>query len=135
MINYKNNRIVICKEVQAPAEAVWGVFTDTHLWPIWGPSLVDVDCKHRHIKLGCEGRVKTLFSFWLPFTITEYRHMDFWSWRVGSWEATGHKIIPTNDNSCKVCFDISWWCAVYLPVCWFALSRINKIATTQKMSP
>lgn len=131
MIVFNKKRISICREIKAPAEAVWGVFTDTHLWPIWGPSLVDVECNHRHIKMGSEGRVKTLFSLWLPFTVTEFRYMDSWSWRIGSIKATGHKIIPTDEKSCKICFDMAWWFAAYLPICWFALCKIDKIASTR----
>jgi len=130
MIACEKYRISICKEIKAPAATVWEILTDTHLWPIWGPSLLDVDCNHQYIQMGSEGRVKTLFSFWLPFTITEFRYLDYWSWRVGSLEATGHKIIPTNDNSCAICFDMAWWFAAYLPICWFALFKIDRIVST-----
>lgn len=134
MIVFLRNRIAICKEIKGSAGVVWEIVTDTHLWPVWGPSLLEVDCKDRHIKSGSEGRVKTLFSFWLPFTIVKFRSMDFWSWRIGHLEATGHKIIPTSDNSCKLCFDMPWWAAAYLPVCWFALFKINKLASPPKSS-
>jgi len=132
MIFFLKKRISICREIQAPAEVVWAVFTDTHLWPKWGASVLEVDCNDRYIKMGSAGRVRTLFSFWLPFTITTFRHMDFWSWRIGPLDATGHKIITTNENSCKLCFDMAWWFAAYMPICWFALFKIDKIVSKKK---
>ncbi len=127
MLRFANNRISICRDMAAPPEIVWGVLTDTSLWSIWGPSVFAVDCQDRHIRLGSKGRVQTLFSFWLPFTVSEFRDLDSWSWRIGSYTATGHKIIRTGDTSSILCFDMPWWAAAYIPLCWLALIRIGKI--------
>jgi len=135
MILLQDKKISICRVITVAPEIVWDILTDTLLWSSWGPSLVDVQCSDRHIKHGSKGRVKTLFSFWLPFAIIEFRQMDFWNWRVGSLEATGHTIIQETDNSCTLCFDMPWWAAVYLPVCWLALKRINKLAMIQMHAP
>jgi hypothetical protein len=129
MLRFENNRISICRAMAAPPETVWDILTDTQFWPIWGPSVFDVDCQDRHIRLGSKGRVQTLFSFWLPFTVSEFRDLDSWRWRIGSYSATGHKIIWTGDTSSTLCFDMPWWAAAYLPVCWLALVRIGKIAS------
>lgn len=129
MLRFANNRISICRNMAAPAESVWDILTDTQLWSIWGPSVFAVDCRDRHIRLGSKGRVQTLFSLRLPFTICEFRDLDFWSWRIGSYSATGHKLIRTCDTSSTLCFDMPWWAAAYLPVCWLALIRIGKIAS------
>jgi len=135
MISFREKRIFICKEIAASPEAVWDVLTDTRLWPMWGPSLVAVDCKESHINLGSKGRVKTLFSFWLPFTISKFRDLEFWSWRIGSIEATGHTLIRNGNHSCKLCFDMPWWAAAYLPVCWFALVKIARIKPFSYLGP
>ncbi len=126
MIVLKNGTISVCKEIEGSAEAVWDIITDTHLWTTWGPSLVDVDCPDRHIEYGSMGRVKTLF-FWLPFRIITFRELDFWNWRIGPIEATGHTLIQTGKNSCRLCFDMPWWAAPYILICWRALSNIAKI--------
>lgn len=127
MLRFKNNRMSICRNIAAPPETVWGILTDSQLWSTWGPSVFDVDCQDRHIGLGSKGRVQTLFSVWLPFTVSEFRDLDFWSWRIGSYSATGHRLIRTTNTSSTLCFDMPWWAAAYLPLCWLALIRIEKI--------
>ncbi len=130
MIRLEKNRIAICRKIAATPETVWSVLTDTHLWPQWGPSLLRVDCQDRHIRFNSSGRVQTLFYFWLPFTISEFRDLDFWSWRIGPFGATGHKLDRTEDSSSMLCFDMPWWAAVYVPVCWLALVRIERISSS-----
>ncbi len=132
MVRFEKNRIAICRKIAAAPETVWGVLTDTHLWPLWGPSLLRVDCRDRHITLGSRGRVQTLFLIWLPFTISEFRDLDFWSWRIGPLGATGHKLVRTDDRSSILCFDMPWWAAAYVPVCWLALIRIGRIASPKR---
>lgn len=129
MIVFRNNRISVCRDIAAAPEAVWDILTDTQLWHVWGPSLLDVDCDDRYITTGSSGRVKTLFFFWLPFTITIFRRMDFWTWNIGPVEATGHKLIRKSATSCALCFSMAWWAAVYIPVCWLALYKIDKIVS------
>ncbi len=132
MIRFEKNRIAICRKIAATPETIWSVLTDTQLWPLWGPSLLRVHCQDRYIRLGTRGRVQTLFYIWLPFTISEFRDLDCWSWRIGPFSATGHKIGPTDDTSAMLCFDMPWWAAAYVPVCWLALIRIERIASPQQ---
>lgn len=129
MISIKNKRISICRVISASPEAVWDILTDTQLWPVWGPSLLRVDCSDRYIKINSKGRVKTLFFFWMPFAVTQFRHMNFWTWSIGSFEATGHTLTRKTETSCELCFDMPRWAAIYIPVCWLALVKIDKIAT------
>jgi hypothetical protein len=131
---FVNKRISVCKVMSAPAEIVWEILTDTHLWPAWGPSLITVDCDDRYIKPGSSGRVKTVLRFWLPFTVTTCRQMDFWTWNIGPVQATGHRIIRNNETSCTLCFDMQWWAFAYIAVCWLALIRIDKIASAKSNS-
>ena len=132
MVGFEKTRISICRKIAVSPETVWIVLTDTHLWPLWGPSLLRVDCQDRHIRLGTRGRVQTLFYFWLPFTISRFRNLDFWDWRIGPFSATGHKLVRTEDGSSILCFDMPWWALPYLPVCWLALIRIGRIASLQR---
>jgi Polyketide cyclase / dehydrase and lipid transport len=129
MLRFENKRIAICRHLAAPPETVWDILTDTTLWSIWGPSVFAVDCQDRHIRLGSKGRVQIVFSLWLPFTVSEFRDLDCWSWRIGSYPATGHTLKSRDDRSSTLCFDMPWWAAVYLPLCWLALIRIGKIAS------
>ena len=128
MLTLNKNRIAICRVIEASPEAVWDIIIDTRIWPTWGPSLLKVDCNDRYIKQGSKGRVKTVFLFWLSFTITEFREFEFWSWRVGRLQATGHRLIRNGDSSCKLCFDMGLWAFAYIPICWLALHKIEKIA-------
>lgn len=132
MISFGNKRISVCKEISVSPEAVWDIITDTHIWPEWGPSLLDVDSNDRYIKLNSKGRVKTLFLFWLPFTVTNFRYMHFWTWDIGPVKATGHTLTRKSAMSCELCFDMPWWAAFYIPVCWLALVRIVKITTSKR---
>jgi len=128
MISFRHKRISLCREIAATPETVWAVVTDTQLWALWGPSVLEVDCSDRYIEAGSTGRVRTLLRFWLPFRITTYKRMAFWSWHIGPLEATGHKLIPASANSSIFCFDMPWWAFFYLPICQIALVRISNIA-------
>lgn len=132
MIFFANKRISICRDISAAPEDIWNILTDTHLWPLWGPSLQDVECEERFIKSGSSGRVRTIFSFWLPFTVTDLQYLDVWVWNIGTVQATGHKLIHKSDTTCTLCFDMAWWAALYTPICWLALLRIDKIACQHK---
>ncbi len=135
MISIRNNRIAFCRVIHASPEVVWDILTDTFLWPVWGPSLLKVDCEDRHIMLSSKGRIKTLFSFWVPFVVTKFKHMNFWTWNIGPIKATGHTLTRKTEMSCELCFDMVWWAAIYIPVCWLALYKIDKIATDKNSHP
>jgi hypothetical protein len=134
MISLRNKRFSVCKVLSASPETVWDIITDTRLWPVWGPSLLNVDCNDRYIQLGSEGRVKTLFFCWLPFTVTKFSHMQFWAWNIGPVKATGHTLTQKSGMSCELCFDMAWWAVIYIPVCWLALVKIDNIITKKSSS-
>lgn len=134
MIAVEKNRIVISREIEAAPEAVWEILIDTRSWPIWGPSVVDVDCNDQKIRIGSRGRVKTVLLFWLSFTVTKFRPLEYWSWRVGGLHATGHKLMGKTNSSCTLSFDMGLWAFAYVPVCWLALCKIEKIALDKNRS-
>ena len=130
MLRLKNDKIVIDMAIQCPAEDAWRLLTDTRQWPHWGPSVSRVTCEQRYIGPDSEGRVKTLLGFWVPFAITEYRDLQFWSWRIGRFPATGHRISVENETTCLVAFEMPWWALPYLFVCRIALGRIRRLLTS-----
>ncbi len=132
MIRIQSKRIFVCNKIKAPVDTIWAIITDTVFWPVWGPSITDVDCSERYIGKRSRGRVRTVFRFWLPFTITNYKPNQSWEWQVGSFRATGHTVVAAGPNACKLCFDMPVYCFFYIPVCWLALVRIKKLARAKK---
>ncbi|MDJ0624161.1 MAG: SRPBCC family protein [Desulfocapsaceae bacterium] len=127
MIAYRKGNICVEKSTGAQLEEVWKVLTDTTLWPLWGPSVSAVESKHRSIRAASSGRVRTALGFWLPFTITSYDELKFWSWKVGGIQATGHRLIRKEDGGCRIIFDMPWWAAPYSLICLLAIGRIIKL--------
>ena len=127
MVRLEHNKIVIGTVIQGTAEEAWRLLTDTQQWPLWGPSVSAVASEQRYIGPGSKGRVKTLLGFWVPFTIDEYRELRFWSWRIGRFPATGHRVSVKDETTCVVAFDMPWWALPYLVVCRIALGRIRRL--------
>lgn len=119
--------------IKACSSDVWRVITDTYLWPEWGPSVVDVKCSDRFISYGSKGSVKTAMGVSLAFIITSLKRESAWAWSVGGINATGHRIIPINDDGCMLFFDMPIWAIPYSIICLIALNRIKKLVTLIKM--
>ena len=130
MVRLEHGKIVIGMTIHCAGEDAWRLLIDTQQWPRWGPSVSAVACDHRFIGPDSKGRVKTLLGFWVPFAITEYRDQRFWSWRIGRFPATGHRISIEDETTCVVAFDMPWWALPYLIVCRIALGRIRRLLTT-----
>lgn len=119
-------RIVIWRRIDAPAERVWTLFVDTQRWPEWGPSVVAVESSDRTISPGTTGWVRTVGGFWLPFTVTSLADSR-WTWRIGPVEATGHRV-DRREEGCRAGFEVPWYAAPYILVCWWALRSIERLA-------
>lgn len=117
--------IDIDRTIDAPAEVVWNLLTDTHRWPEWGPTITDVECRDRWIRPGSTGQVELVGGVWIPFEIT-YRDAYRWTWEVAGIPATGHRVEPHN-GSCRAVFELPLIAVGYAPVCWLALSRIAEL--------
>jgi hypothetical protein len=130
MVRLEHGKIVVGMTIHCAAEDAWRLLIDTQQWPRWGPSVSEVACDHRFIGPDSKGRVKTLLGFWVPFAISEYREQRFWSWRIGRFPATGHRISVEDETTCMVAFDMPWWALPYLIVCRIALGRIRRLLTT-----
>ncbi|WP_123534512.1 SRPBCC family protein [Halosimplex salinum] len=126
-------RLVVDRVVDADADAVWSVLTDTERWPEWGPSVSAVRCDDRFVEAGSTGEVQVAGGPWIPFevdTCTDYR----WTWRVASVPATGHAVTPLADDSARAAFEIPLLASGYAVVCHRALDRIAALAESDELS-
>lgn len=119
--------IEISRIVGAAPKSVWHLLTDTLTWEDWGPTVLAVRSSDRFIKKGSRGQVKTSLHFWVPFEITDFDSGMYWSWRVLGIKATGHRIEPLNESSCRLVFQVPLWAAPYFLVCKIALDRIVRL--------
>jgi hypothetical protein len=91
-----------------------------------GPTVKGVQLPERFIRNGPKGRVLTVLSIWVPFEIVKFEDDCFWSWKVASINATGHRIMPTNAG-CILWFELPIIAAPYFIVCQVALIRIQNM--------
>ncbi len=115
------------QSLDAPAQRVWRLITDTHAWPQWGPTVREVDCRDRYIQAGSTGRVRTPFGIWLPFAVERFEPQSYWDWRVGGVAATGHWVKPLGRQRCELAFSVPFWAIGYGVVCRAALKRIERM--------
>lgn len=115
-------------DIAAPAARVWSILVDTETWPVWGPSVIRVDCPSRLIGPGVRGRVRTAAGIWLPFRIREFDDGRYWSWAVAGVPATGHRVEPLGRHACRLNFEAPVLAAPYLLVCRVACDRIRTMA-------
>jgi hypothetical protein len=120
-------RLLVARDVDAPAESAWDVFVDTYRWSDWGPTVSDVDCPDRRIREGSTGHVRVA-GIWVPFRITFCRDHR-WSWRVAGIPATGHRVERLGSSRCRAVFELPLPAAGYAPVCRRALRKVARLAT------
>ncbi|WP_423744431.1 SRPBCC family protein (plasmid) [Haladaptatus sp. SPP-AMP-3] len=118
--------LAVSRTTAAPPERVWTVLTDTTAWPSWGPSVTDVECSDRVIRVGSTGRVRTPLGVWVPFEITTCEEFR-WTWTVARVPATGHRVEAFETGS-RVVFELPLLAAGYVPVCRRALDAIDRLA-------
>lgn len=119
-------RFVVDRVVDADAQAVWTVLTDTERWPEWGPSVSAVRTADRFVEPGTTGEVQVAGGPWLPFeidTCDDYR----WTWRVARLPATGHTVTPLGTHRARVAFELPLLAGGYALVCDRALDRIASL--------
>ncbi|WP_372681043.1 SRPBCC family protein [Desulfosarcina sp.] len=115
------------RQLDAPANRVWRLITDTRTWPVWGPSIRGVDCQHRYIRAGSNGRILTALGVWMPFVVGIVEPESYWDWRVAGVAATGHRVEPLGPNRCRLTFTVPGWAFGYGLVCRLALMRIDRL--------
>lgn len=123
-------RICVGRTVAATRDAAWRVLTDTDQWPEWGPSVSAVESSDRIIERGTTGHVRTPVGIGVPFEVTsceDYR----WTWDVAKIPATGHRVETVEGESenenCRVVFEVPVLAAGYVPVCQRALGRVEAL--------
>ena len=127
MIKITTNRISVGKFYPASPLIVWELITDTSQWPRWGPTVKRVHFPERFIRKGSSGRVLTAFGIWLPFVIDEYEHASYWSWKVATIKASGHRVQASEYGGSNLWFDVPMIAAPYAAVCQMALGRIENL--------
>lgn len=121
------SRVAYTKEMDAPADVVWRLITDTRTWPGWGPSVMAVDSPERYIRAGLAGRIRTSIGVWLPFTIETFEKKRYWDWRVGGLAATGHRVEALGKDRCRLDFIVPAWAVGYGIICRLAMNRIQRL--------
>jgi hypothetical protein len=132
MIKINKNRISVGKFYPVSSLIVWDTITDTSQWPRWGPTVKNVQFSERYISTDSRGQVLTSLGVWLPFVIDEYAHASFWSWRVATIKATGHRVQESGKGGSNLWFEIPMLAAPYAVVCQMALVRIDNLLCEQK---
>ncbi len=124
MLKVSKRRLSVGKMYSTSPSAIWEVVTDTTQWPRWGPTVKAVRHPDRYIGNNSSGRVLTVIGLWLPFVVTEFESGRFWSWKVASVKATGHRLktLPTGEP--VLWFEVPTIAFPYLAVCQIALNRI-----------
>jgi hypothetical protein len=125
-------RIWLHRDVAAPAPTAWDCFVDTTMWPSWGPSVRRVATAERRIHGSSRGTVTTAVHVTLPFVVTEWVDGVRWSWRVAGIAATAHRVDVIGADRCRIGIGVPWWAPFYLPVCWVALRRLERLAVTRR---
>ena len=133
-MNKYSSIITVKRELRASPESAWDLLTDTTKWRLWGPTVRSVTCSDRYIRIGSSGKVRTPIGLWVPFLITEYEHENYWTWKVAGIQATGHRLIQFNPDSCIVAFELPLSWLPYVIVCRIALKRMARILDLSKRS-
>ena len=121
-------RLEAAATIRAPVARVWQIITDTHLWPVWGPSVKAVQCRDRFITSGSTGSVQPYFGPRFFFEVTDFVDETYWAWRVHGINATGHRVERMSHNKCHLVFDMPVLMAPYWFVCVIAVRRIRDLA-------
>ena len=126
MVKISATHVSVGKHLQVTLSEIWNLITDTTKWPIWGPTVLEVESADRFIKSGSKGHVKTAAGIWLPFQIADYEERNHWSWKVASVKATNHRVVVHPSGGCLLWFDTPIFAAPYSLTCHLALGRIEK---------
>jgi len=118
--------------INSPPQQVWNVLIDTRQWPVWGPSVRAVKSPQQYIDAGLKGRLQTVIGFWVPFEITDFEPLHFWSWKVAGIPATGHRLEIIDDNRCELIFEMPALALPYALICRQAARRIGGLAQSER---
>ena len=122
--------------VAAPAEVVWDDLVDLTAWPSWGPTVRSARLDDGGTLLGAEatGSLVTTLGVPLRFEVDGWCGAGArrsWSWRVAGVRATGHGVVETGPEACRVWMSVPWWAPAYLGVVAPALVRLRRRAESR----
>lgn len=120
------------RTIDAPAEVLWALLTETEYWPAWGPTVRAGEIDGERFESGATGTVTTAVGIDLPFEITSFEPGVQWSWKVAGVPATDHRVEALGPDRCRVGFGVPPLVAPYLVVCQVALRRLDALATTDR---
>jgi hypothetical protein len=69
----------------------------------------------------------TPIGVWLSFTVLSFEDNSAWDWKIGSVQATSHRVIALGESRCRLSFGMPWWAPLYVLVCLLALRRVADI--------
>ena len=127
MLKINATHVCVGRNYKSSPSTVWRIITDTRKWPQWGPTVRKVQSSDRFIRRGSKGRVQTSVGIWLPFEITEYEDGRYWTWKIGSVKATGHRVQARELFGSTLWFDVPIPVAPYGWICQVALKRIERL--------
>ena len=116
------------RQIDAPARVVWRLIAEFELWPSWGPTVNDVITEASVVAPGVQGLVVTPVGVSLPFVITRVEPGASWYWRVAGVKATGHRVIATGPETCRLEFSVPWPFAAYIPILRLGLAKVKSLA-------
>ena len=118
--------------ISAPPQQVWNILIDTRKWPVWGPSVKAVKSTRQYLDAGLKGYIQTVLGFWVPFEITAFEPLHFWSWKVAGIPATGHRLIKIDENHCELIFEMPAVALPYGLICRMAARHIARLAQSER---
>ena len=122
-------RWLVERDIDAPAETVWSILTDTTLWPEWAPNVAGVESSSRHLEGGTTGRIRFRgVAVPVPFEIREVDEVAHrWTWEIAHTMSSGHRVEARPSGS-RVGFELPLAAAGYAPLVCRACGNIADLA-------
>ena len=122
-------RWLVERDVDAPAETVWAILTDTTRWAEWAPVVTAVESSTRRIEPGTTGRMRFQgVAVPVPFEVREVDEASYrWTLEFAHLFSSGHRVEARGDGS-RVGFELPPVAAGYAPVVSRACANIADLA-------
>jgi hypothetical protein len=122
-------RWLVERDVDAPAETVWSILTDTRRWPEWGPVVADVESSTRYVETRTIGRIRFEGTAApVPFAVREVDDVAHrWTWDLARLFGSGHRVESLPDGS-RVGFELPLAAPGLGPLVYRACSNVARMA-------
>ena len=125
----------VSRDIEVPAEVMWGLLVDVRRWPEWGPTIRHATLATSRLELASSGTVRTVIGLELSFEVTSFDEGRSWSWSVAGCPATDHVVEARGPEASRVAFGVPWIAWPYLVVCRVALRRLETLGKREVLSP